>query len=158
MDYYVCIRNTIQKFEDLASKVVIEGGTLNLALLSLSGIFFRYSFRVAAIIVCLGSIVTTFCFGLMAWFYLRLLGISVETAKKMEDEIFPPAWNPSEEEEGKKLTYNLDQFCTIRKWRVAGKRTWIVVLLEFGIIFSLGLFLILVYLFYAPHLLPPTDC
>lgn len=156
MDYYVSIRNSIQKFEELACKVVIEGGTLNLALLSLSGIFFRYSLCEVAKIVCLGSMVTTFCFGLMAWFYLKLLGISVETAKKMEDEIFPSAWNPSKGKEGKKLTYNLDQFCTFCGWKVAGKRTWIVVLLEFGVIFCLGLFLLIVYSSCCQ--LPPIDC
>ena len=153
MDYYVCIRNTIQKFDELASKVAIEGGTLNLGVLSLSGVFFRYSFFEAAMVACLGSIATTIIFGLMAMFYSKLLGISVETAKKMEDEIFPQGWNAGAE--GKKLTYNLDKLGTLLGIKLAGKHTWKVVIAEFVVLLFLEIAL---FIFYVLHLLPPTNC
>ena len=156
MDYYVCIRNTIQKFEELACKVAIEGGTLNVALLSLSGVFFRYSFLDAAKVACIGSMATTGIFMWMAMFYSKLLGISVETAKKMEDDIFPRAWNAGKE--GKKLTYNLDELGTLLGFKLAGKHTWKVVLLGFFGLLILGGFLLFIYSFCPSHSLPPTDC
>jgi hypothetical protein len=139
MDYYVCIRESIQKFESLACKIAIEGGTLNLAMLSLSGVFFRYSFYLAAVIISFGSIFTTVSFGVMARFYSKMLGISVKTAKKIEDEIFPESWN-SCEEMGKKFTQNLDD-CKLFGTKLAGDQTWKVILLEFIVLFGLGLVL-----------------
>jgi hypothetical protein len=158
INYYVCVRNTVQKFEELACKVAIEGGTLNLTLLSLSGVLYGYSFPLAALLVSAGSISTSICFGFMARFYSKLLEVSVDTAKNLEDEIFPPAWasNLAKNEMGKKLTYNLDDFGRILGKRLAGKHTWKVVLLEFGVLFSMGLLLLIFYL--RLFLFPPVDC
>ena len=144
MDYYICIRETIQKFEQLAAKIAIEGGTLNLAILSLSGVFFRYSFYLAALIVSFGSIFTTISLAVMARFYSKMLGISVKTAKKIEDEIFPETWN-SCEEMGKKFTQNLDD-CKLFGTKLAGEQTWKVILLEFVVLLLMGHVLFFFYL------------
>ena len=149
MDYYICVRNTIQKFDELVCKVAIEGGTFSLALLSLSGIFFRESFCLAAMIIAFGSMSTSFCFGVMATFYSKLLGVSVEIAKGIEDEIFPATWNPTEEDVGKKLTYSIDMHGKLFGKRLAGKNTWKVIILEFGILFAMG---IILFFFYVSQL------
>lgn len=154
----MCIRNTVQKFEELACKVAIEGGTMNVALLSLSGIFFQYSFYLAATLVSFGSMFTTICFIIMTSFYSKLLEISVETAKKMEDDIFPKAWDSTQKEMGKKLTHNLDEYGKILGMRLAGKHTWKVVLSVFIGLFTVGAILFFVYLLYTLNLFPLTDC
>lgn len=158
MNYYICVRGTIQKFEELACKVAIEGGTLNLTVLSLSGVLYGYSFSLAALLVSFGSIFTSICFGFMARFYSKLLEVSVDTSKKLEDEILPSAWSSVENKMGKKLmgeklTHNLDDFGTIFGMRFAGKHTWIVILLEFVVLSIMGLALLIFYLwsFFAPH-------
>jgi hypothetical protein len=158
MNYYICVRNAIQKFEELACKVAIEGGTLNLTLLSLSGVLFGYSLPLAALLISFGSIFTSISLGFLAWFYSKLLAVSVETAKNLEDDIFPPTWNSNlkEKKMGKMLAHNLDDFVTIFGKRLAGKYTWKVFRLEFGILVSMGLFLFFFYLW--PFLFPPIDC
>jgi hypothetical protein len=153
MDYYLCIRGSVQKFDELACKVALEGGTLNLAVLSLSGVFFQYSFYFGAAIVSFGSVVTTICFSIMAWFYSKLLGISVETAKRIEDELLPESWGSCKEKMGKKLTQNLDDYCRIFGSRLAGTQTWKVVLSEFIVLLFIGLIL---FFFYLSKMLLPT--
>jgi len=138
--------------------VAIEGGTLNLALLSLSGALFRYAFPFAALLISVGSIATSICFGFLTWFYSKLLAVSVDTAKNLEDEIFPRTWNSNlaENKIGKKLSHNLDDFGRILRRRLAGENTWIVVLLEFVVLFLMGLAMFIYLLFLL--LSPPVDC
>jgi len=101
---------------------------------------------------------TSICLGFLAWFYSKLLAVSVDTAKNLEDEIFPPAWNSdlAKNKIGKKLSHNLDDFGRILGNRLAGKHTWKVVLLEFGVLFFMGLALCIFYL--RLFLFPTNDC
>lgn len=129
-----------------------------MALLSLSGALFGYAFPLAALLVSFGSMSTSICLGFLAWFYSKLLAVSVDTAKNLEDEIFPPAWNSdlAKNKIGKKLSHNLDDFGRILGKRLAGKHTWKVVLLEFGVLFFMGLALCIFYL--RLFLFPTNDC
>lgn len=129
-----------------------------MALLSLSGVLFRYASPLAALFVSFGSMSTSICLGFLAWFYSKLLAVSVDTAKNLEDEIFPPAWNSNlpKNKIGKKLSHNIDDFGRILGKRLAGKHTWIVVLLEFGVLLFMGLALFISYLWLLPF--PSIDC
>jgi hypothetical protein len=143
MNYYVCIRESIQKFDELLFRIAVEGGTFSLALLSLSGIFFSNSFFLAALIVTLGSILTTFCFSIMAWFYSKLLGEAVNKAQQIEKELL-------NNESG--LTCSIENNVKFFGRKVAGVHTWKVVMLEFVVLFLMALILFFFYLwqFFIP--------
>lgn len=144
MNYYTLVRQNIQKFDELVTKIAIEGTAFNVGLLVLSGVFFDQAFYIAAVIICAGSAAITFCLILMTLLYTKLLEISVEIAKELEDEILPESWSSNGKEYGKKLTRGLDEFGKICGKKVAGKHTWKVMLSIFlPLLFFSGILMIL---------------
>jgi hypothetical protein len=138
LTYYVSIRESISKFDDLLFRIAVEGGTLSIGLLSLSGIFFQEKFLFAAGIVSIGSIVTTLCFSFMAWFYSQLLGKAAETAKKIEKQLF--CHNES-------ITCLIDDEVKFGGRKLAGGGTWLVVMGEFILLLVLAIALLIFYSF-----------
>lgn len=101
--YWVTVRNTIQKFDDILTRLSFQGLTILAGALSLTGYLFMQRITLVAMLICISIITVSLTLASHTWLYFRLLEKAVQTAMIVEDELFPTAPPPPEI----KLTRNL---------------------------------------------------
>lgn len=141
LEYWKKVRDTIQKFDDILTKLSFQGLTLLAAALSLTGALFGQDLTLASFLISIGIAIVAFVLALHTWLYFRLLEKAVETAMLLEDNLFPNA--PIE----MKLSYNMR--------KVPGKRSFPVLLSVHLILMGIAF---LLAIFYASQLIPYGDC
>ncbi len=127
--YWITVRGTIQKFDDILTKLSFQGLTLLAGALSVTGYLFLQRLMLIAMLVSGGIILVGITLAFHTWLYFRLLEKAVETAIQIEDEMFPSA--PREV----KLTANLK--------KVPGKKSFpILIFVHVAIIIIAAILLI----------------
>lgn len=136
LDYWKKVRDTVQKFDDILTKLSFQGLTLLAAALSLTGALFTQGLILASILVSFGIMIVGIALTLHTWLYFRLLERAVETATVLEDSLFPKASVEM------KLTQNMK--------RVPGKRSFPILMSIHVIIIVVAACLLVFYLFQLP--------
>lgn len=128
---WVIARNTVQKFDDILTKLSFQGLTILAAALSVTGYLFLQGIAFVAILTCIGIIVASIALASHTWLYFRLLEKAVATAMEWENELFP-AVRPE-----MKLTKNLR--------KVPGKESFPVLMSVHIIMLIVAIGLLVIY-------------
>ena len=131
VEYWKKVRDTIQKFDEILTKLSFQGLGLVAAALSVTGALFAQGLILASMLISIGIFVIALALALHTWLYFRLLEKAVETAQQLENRLFPKA--PRE----LKLSHNLK--------KVPGKKSFPVLLSIHIILMIIALILSVLY-------------
>jgi len=147
--YYGLVRQAADKFDELSSRMVLQGSTFSAGILAISGVFFSEALKRVppdrslfgfALAVGLASIAATMAFAFLAIFYSKLLGAAVGVATNLEGKLIA-----NEELAELRLSGQIDK---VKVWgrKFAGVKTYRVFEVFFGSILFLE---IIVSFFYS---------
>jgi len=135
IEYWKVIRNTIQKFDDILTKISFQGLTILIGILSVAGYLITQRLLVPAGLVSLGIFLVAITLSLHTWLYFRLLEKAVATAVELERDLFPN--NPN-----LRLSETLKQ--------VPGKKSFPVLLIIHIVVAIIACILAIISLFVLP--------
>ena len=88
IQYYDIVRSSLRVFDDIIVRLVLQGSTVVLAVVTASLLAYQQGYWVISLFLIASSIIFTLALLLKLWIYVDILGIGISSAIKIERKMF----------------------------------------------------------------------